>query len=212
MIKKNEKTFLGIDLSGDPGRANYIARIFAIFYEDLLEVCLEKKGFTSNGRPSVYNKKNKYLRKTYDYTLEKNGEYFIVEAKSYLAFNNFEYLELTAGKLKKLLDNWGDKDNFTFFCKLGSKKEPYKKYQFYYDNPSEKYFSPDGKILVWPKVEKSNIDIIKRKYNFSNIFSIEDAIKDMVQEVRHGSRKSENYSARILRYKKWTEELFKALV
>lgn len=208
MIKNNEKTFLGINLSDKPEKANYLARIFAIFYEDPLEVCLEAKGFISKGRPSIYNKKGKYLGKTYDYTLEKNGEYFIVEAKSYIAFNNFKYLELTTENLNKLLDQ----DNFTFFCNLGSKKEPYKKYQFYYDNSSEKYFPLYGKILVWPKVKKSDVDIIKRKYNFSDIFSIEDAIKDMVQEVRHGSKKGENYSTRILKYKKWTEELFKALV
>ncbi|MDP2923295.1 MAG: hypothetical protein Q8O30_06210, partial [Candidatus Omnitrophota bacterium] len=102
MVKKDEKTFLGINLSSIPERANYLARIFAIFYEELLEVWLETKGFALKGRPSVY-KNGKYLRKTYDYTVEKKGKRFIVEAKSYLAYDEFRQLELRDGFLDRLL-------------------------------------------------------------------------------------------------------------
>ena len=79
------------------------------------------------GRPTIYDKHGK--RRTYDYTLKKNGKYYIVEAKCYLAFENFKHLELTTKSLELLL---GGEDSFNFFCELGTKKEPYKK--LIYDN------------------------------------------------------------------------------
>jgi len=73
------KNFLGTNLSDDPKKANYLARLFAIFYEKLLEIWLETQGFESMGRPSVYDKDEKPLRKTYDYTLKKDGKHFIAD-------------------------------------------------------------------------------------------------------------------------------------
>jgi len=203
MIKKNEKTFLGINLSDDPDRANYIARIFAPFYEKLLEVWLETKGFESKGRPTIYDKNEKVLS-TYDYTLRKDGKYYIVEAKCYLAFNNFKHLDLTTESLGLLL---GGEDSFNFFCELGTKNEPYRKYTFYYTN-SDKHFTPNGKILFWPKIRKDEAEKIKKVYKFYDIFSIEDAINDM----KNQSKKSGEYFKLTSKYRTWTEELFRALI
>ena len=204
MIEKDTKTFLGINLSGDPERANYLARIFAPFYEELLEVWLVSKGFESKGRPTIYDKNGKFLRKTYDYTLKKDGKYYIAEAKCYLAFDNFKHLELTTDSLKLLL---GGEDNFNFFCELGTKTEPYEKYTFYYTD-SDKDFKPNGKILIWPKIKKDEAGEIKKIYKFYDILSIEDAINEM----KNQSKKSTEYLNLTSKYKTWTEELFRALI
>jgi len=204
MIQKDKKAFLGIDLSCDCERANYLARIFAIFYEELLECWLENKGFESKGRPSIYDKNGKWLRKTYDYTLKKNNKYYIVEAKCYLAFENFMHLELTDDSLDSLL---GGKDNFNFFCELGAKNKPYQKYDYYYNNSDEK-FEPSGKILLWPKIKKDEVGKIKKKYNFYEIFSIEDAIK----EIKNQRKKNAKYFDLVSKYNAWTDVLFGALI
>ena len=201
MIKKDEKTFLGINLTDDPERANYLARIFAPFYEKLLDVWLKTKGFDSIGRPTIYGEHGK--RRTYDYTLKKNGKYYIVEAKCYLAFENFKHLELTTDSLELLL---GGEDSFNFFCELGTKKEPYNKYSFYCAN-SNKDFTPNGKILFWPKIRKDEAEKIKKIYKFYDIFSIEGAINDM----KNQSKKSGEYHKLTLKYRTWTEELFRAI-
>lgn len=207
MIKKDEKTFLGINLSGNPERANYLARILAPFYEKLIEVWLKTKGFRSKGRPTVYDKKTGKYR-TYDYTLEKNGKFYIVEAKCWLAFNNSDYLELK----ESLIEEWGDKDNFVFFCNLGTRRESYKRYNYKYksniDGTSDPFKEPIGKILIWPKLVKNEIKKIKKRYGFSDIFSIEDALNDM----KHQRKKSREYFKLISIYRKWTRELFRALI
>ena len=207
-ITIEERSFLGINLSSDIKRANYLARVFAIFYETLLEIWLKNQGFESMGRPSIYDKNENPLRKTYDYTLKKNGEYFIVEAKCYLAYSEFKHLELTSGSLELLL---GGEDNFNFFCNLGQ-KEPYEKYKFYYPHSSDDYFTPDGKILIWSKVKKSEIEKIKNNYKFSDIFSIEDAINDMIKEAKSGSLIGKEYHNLISKYKEWSDELFGKLI
>lgn len=214
MIEKNEKIFLGINLSDNTEKANYLARIFAIFYEELLKPWLETKGFDSIGRPTIYNENGETLHKTYDYTLKskKTGKYFIVEAKCYLAWKNFTYLTLTNERLKKLLEEYGNQDNFCFFCNLGTKNKPYKKYKYKYKNIDDETSYPFnnsiGKILIWPKLKKDDVKKIKREYGFSYIFSIEDAIN----EIRHKGAKYMIYRNRVLKYKQWTEELFKALL
>ena len=208
MIKNNEKTFLGINLSDDLEKANYLARIFAIFYEKALEIWFETQGFESMGRPSMYDENEKYLRKTYDYTLRKNGQYFIVEAKCYLSFEEFKHLEMTLESLESLL---GGEDSFNFFCSVGQ-KEPYDKYRFYYPHITNNYFKPDGKILVWSKINKNEIERIKEKYKFSDIFGIENMINDMTEEVRNGSVAGKKYSDLISKYKVWTNDLFGKLI
>lgn len=202
MIKEDEKTFLGINLPSDPEKANYLARIFAVFYEKLLNVWLETKDFKSMGRPTIYGKHGK--RRTYDYTLKRNGKYYIVEAKCYLAFENFKHLELTTGSLELLL---GGEDSFNFFCELGTKKEPYKKYSFYYTN-SDKEFTPTGKILFWPKIRKDDAEKIKKSYKFYDVFSIEDAINDL---KKRSKKTGGEYFKLTSKYKTWTEELFRTL-
>jgi len=204
MNKKNDKTFLGINLSSDPERANYLARIFATFYENLLEIWLETKGFESKGRPTVYDKNGKY--RTYDYTLKKNSKFYIVEAKCWLAFNNFYYLRLK----ESLIREWGAKDNFTFFCNLGTKEGSFKKYTFKYankDTDSKVCFNPYGKILIWPIIINDEVKKIKDIYQFSDIFSIEDAINDMKNRIK----KNEEYFELISKYRVWTEEFFRVL-
>jgi len=203
-----EKSFLDINLSNAEERANYLARIFAIFYEELIEVWLKAKGFESLGRPTIYDKNWKSLRKTFDYTLKKNGKYFIVEAKCYLAYDNFKELVLTTKAIESML-SYGD--NFQFFCELGTEKEPYEKYCFWAVDADEE-FKPDGKILLWAKVDKNEEPELKRKYIFSDIFSIEDAINDMIKEAKNGSPSGKEYSNLISKYKGWSDELFNKLI
>jgi hypothetical protein len=203
-----DRGFLGINLSSKTERANYLARIFAIFYEKLLEIWLKTKGFELLGRPTVYDKDWKSLRKTFDYTLKKNGKYFIVEAKCYLAYDNFRQLVLTTKSLESML-SYGD--NFQFFCEVGTEKEPYEKYCFGTPGADEE-FKPDGKILLWSKVNRSEEAELKIKYKFSDIFSIEDAINDMVKEAKNDSSSGKEYSGLVSKYKEWTDELFNKLI
>lgn len=203
-----ERSFLGINLSSDAERANYLARIFAIFYEKLLAIWLKTKGFELLGRPTVYDKNWKSLRKTFDYTLKKNDKYFIVEAKCYLAYDNFKELVLTTKSLESML-SYGD--NFQFFCEVGTEKEPYEKYRFWAADADEK-FKPDGKILLWAKVNRNEEADLKRKYKFFDIFSIEDAINDMIKEAKNGSPSGKEYSDLISKYKEWSDELFNKLI
>lgn len=202
---RKDAFFLNINLS-DYDKANYLSRLFAIFYENLLKFWLERKGFSLKGRPSVYSKKGKYLRKTFDYTVERNGKYYIIEAKSYLAFQNSTQIVLSLD----ILDGWfGYEDSLQFFCELGSKDKPYDNYTFKNDYGK---FVPHGKILFWAKIKKDEVAIMRRKYHLSYIFSVEEAIKNMAKETKKKSRKGIEYSKEVLKFKKWSNVLFNALL
>ena len=138
----------------------------------------------------------------------KNGKYFVAEAKCYLAYDNFKELVLTTKSLESML-SYGD--NFQFFCELGTEMRPYEKYRFWAADADEK-FKPDGKILLWAKIDKDEEVDLKRKYEFSDIFSIEDAITDMVKEAKNGSPYGKEYSNLISKYKEWSAELFNKLI
>ena len=207
-----EKNFLGINLLNgkhdkDYKRASYLSRVFGIFYEDLIKYCWAEEGYSLRGRPSVYDMDDNYLKKTYDYMVEKNGKKFIVEAKCYVAYQNFTEMELTT----RLLDKYAtpsDNSAFQFFLKLGSEKELFNKYKFYYSDvkTGEKNpFSPDGKILIWARVTKDEDEKkrIKEKYNFSDLLSVEEMINK--------NKKNDAYKY-IQDLKNWTDDLFKKLL
>lgn len=157
------------------------------------------------GRPSVYNKKGRYLNKTFDYTIEKEGKTFIVEAKCYMAYQNFRHLELTLHLLENEWYDPSDKGAFQLFLEL-EKEKPYANYNFHCDEAGGSPFSPDGKILIWSKVKKDEVKRIKEKYNFSDIFSIEEMINGIKNE------KGDEYFQFVQDKKSWTNELFDSLL
>lgn len=195
-------SFLDIALS-DNDKANFLSRFFGIFYEGLLGFWLKSQGFNLKGRPSVYNKKDHYLNKTFDYTIEKGGKTFIVEAKCYIAYQNYKHLELTLDLLEAQWDYPAD-NAFQLFLELG-KEKPYEKYNFYCGDDDEP-FRPDGKILIWAKVKKDEIKHIKERYNFSDIFSVEEMINGIKNE------KGDGYFQFVQDRKSWTNELFDSLL
>jgi len=210
-----EKNFLDIDLSNNNMngyKANYLSRVFGIFYEDLIKHCWGTEGYILLGRPSVYDKNKRY--KTYDYMVEKDRKRFIVEAKCYVAYEDFKHIELTLELLKKWDKTSGkkfpDKDAFQFFLELGTKREPYEEYTFFYTDKDGKKsaFEPTGKILIWARVKKGEDEKkkIKEEYNFSDLFSVEDMMN------KNKNKKNDAYYQYILNRKKWTDELFKKLL
>lgn len=202
--------FLGIDLSNND-KANYLSRVFGIFYEGLIGFWLETQGFNLKGRPSVYNLNDHYLNKTFDYMVEKNRKNFIAEAKCYVAYQNFTQMELTTNLLDEY-DDPSEKSAFQLFLKLGSKKEPYKNYKFYCKEYSETRIRPDGKILIWARLKKDEVKNIKKKYHFSYLFSVQEIITDMINEIKNKSKKGKEYYQYVQNRKNWTNELFKSLL
>jgi hypothetical protein len=212
-IEQRERLdFLGIDLPRNDEKGNYLARIAGIFYEKLLEPWFETKGFRLLGRPTIYRDREG-KKNTYDYALKKNGKYFIAEAKCYLAYyyNKYRHLEVSIDSLEALNEGSGDEESFSFFCNIGTKTRPYKNYRFSYKDSPGDTRRPHGKILIWAKVRKGDVEKIKKKYKFDHVFSVEEAIRDMVKETKSGSKKGEEYSKLVLKYKKWATELFKVL-
>ena len=211
MDDKRQKSFLGVNLS-DIEKANYLSRFFGIFYEGLIGFWLETKGFNLKGRPSVYNQNDRYLRRTFDYAVEKNGKYFIGEAKGYIAYEDFTQIELTADLLDEYIAG-SYNDTFHLFLELGSREKPYSKYRFRYkcDEYKKTRFSPDGKMLFWTRVKESEVERIKKKYHLSYIFSLEQILVDMMAEMKSNSDKGKEYSQYIRRRKDWANELFTSL-
>jgi hypothetical protein len=182
--------FLGIDLS-DRAKANFLSRFFGIFYEGLMEDCFKSKGYVSEGRPSVYDKHGKYQNITFDYTVTKDNKMYLVEAKCWIAYQDFKYFELTHDILQSKWQYY--KETFKFFLELGSMNRPSDKYKFYCDG-KEDYFQPDGKILIWAKVNKKEVGKIREAYNLTNIFPIEDMIMEMRGKKEKDKRDYLNYA------------------
>ena len=203
-----KRKFLDIDLS-NTDKANYVSRLFGIFYERLIEPWWEFRGFSTKGRPSVYDKGDHYLHKTFDYTVEQNGKIYIVEAKCYIAYLDFSQMVLNASLLE---DYSKDRSTFAFYLALGSAKEPYHKYRFYCDGYRDQDFQSDGKILIWTKVKDDEIENIKEKYNLSYVFSVEQIFYDIFSLIDKKSRQFKKYENYIFERKRWANELFNELL
>jgi hypothetical protein len=207
-----KKEFLNIDLS-DKKKANYFSRIFGVFYEGLIEFCWESKRYKSIGRPSVY-KNGKHL-KTFDYTLEKkDGTKLVAEAKCWLAFEDFYYTELTTDLVKYDLLDKKDASALQFILELGKDTE-YNDYTFKYSdkNTDKKIpFTPGGKALIWARVAKNEKIKIKKEFGFSEVFSIEEIIKDMVKKIKSDKIKGKEFRKYVRDRKKWANELFDSLM
>lgn len=205
-----KRNFLGVDLS-DMEKANYLSRVLGIFYEGLVDNWWETRGFESIGKPSVYDKNDRYLHKTFDYTVVKDKKIYIVEAKCYIAYENFENFEVTTD----LLDSYAHSrksDSFKFFLELGSTKEPFQKYRFYCDQFDKRPFIPSGKILLWTTINKSEMNKIKDRYHISFLFSVRKILREMNLEANSGSAAGKRHREYVNARKCWATELFDSLL
>lgn len=163
-------------------RDNYIARVFGIFNESIIRIWCnsEHSPYENLGRPTIYSKSNNRERSTFDFTLKQreNKTIYIAEMKCWLSYCNYKYLELNSScdlfkfskesnSFKRFLDFSKDQTDYVVKVKHGIKSLEKKEV--------------NGTILIWPKVNKEQKDNLIKKYNLSDIISLENVINDLLE-------------------------------
>jgi hypothetical protein len=176
----------------DSEEINYVARIFAPFSEEIVRIWCKRKNskYKDLGRPSLY-KNIKYTHKTFDFTFEKDGEYFIGEQKNWIAVDNGYYLteiylnDADLNILDEVLRN--------------------KEYEVYCGNISQKLVI-SGVVLIWPQPTAESIMEFRKKHPRYKVLSFQDIINDLINE------NNQEYLQLLERYKKYCDNLFKELL
>jgi len=177
---------------------NFRAKLLGLFYEELLKVWLEERGFNVLAmHPSIY-KDGKWTRGSCDYLLKKSWRRYISEAKCWPAYLEGDMKLLTRSVLPKI-QNEGS---------LGKFLDPH--FINTYEFGSRKYgiesLKVDGKILFWWDCNRVDMPFIKRACGLNEIFSIRDAL----DEMRHQQYKS--YEGVVERYRSYINDLFEHLL
>lgn len=172
-------------------KANFISRFFGIFAEEIVKIWAENcnSEYDNLGRPSRYDSENDYCFKisgesnsncdayiysniTYDFLFKKNDEYFIVEQKNELSYQNFKNMILNNSNM---IEDKKAKKSFEKFIEI-----PNETIKFFYDNDT-KYIK--GKILIWGSLTEDcdELENIKNEYGIYEILSLEEIIENLIE-------------------------------
>ncbi len=182
----------------DNNQDNFLSRVFGIFSEDIVRIWCKnpQSQYTDLGRPSLYDKEDKYTKTTLDFCLKNNDEdIFIAEQKSELAYQDYKYIELNS------IDQLKHHDKAAFTKFLETAKDP-RTYDVKIDG---KKYAIKGSILIWGCVNNEEKEKIKKGFSLHDILSLEDIINNLI------TWKDKNYKTYIENRKKWINELMSNL-
>jgi len=201
-------------------KQNFWSRLFGLFYEEIVPLWCTLEGKEKykpynlctqvkigdrdykKFRPSIYksgrNKKHLY-KGTMDFLFVKETqgkkELFIVEQKTWIAYNNFKFIELNRGICKSIKDELSTL--LKNFC-----KNP-RKYIVKYEGKKEE-IEVKRAILIWPRVNEDDLKYCKKILNFADILSFEEMILDL---IRSNKGKSELWKL-MSKYKELCDSFF----
>jgi hypothetical protein len=178
-----------------PARDNYLARLLAIFSEDVVRHWCDQPGarYENLGRPTLWPLDGSRYH-TLDFTLRDRtaGRTYISELKCELAWENYRYLRLTGPE--QLRHHTGAA--FQAFLSLGQQPGNYEV------RLAGKPISVDGAILVWGSTTPAGAATVKAEHGLSDVLSVEDMIREL-SLWRTGS-----WERRIADLRGWSNALF----
>jgi len=194
----------------DCKREKFLSRLFGIFSEEIVKIwCAnEKSPYDDLGRPSLYDKADKYTGTTLDFTFQdKDKKIYIVEMKCEIQYENFRYFHLNnKDKLEGFLGHHRKKQAFERFEKLGKNPDRYiVKYLDYEAKEKCKIEKIAGIILIWGKVNQENIENMNIG-GFHQILSVERMISDLIRW------NDKEFMKMIDNYQCWSNDMFDRLV
>jgi len=168
---------------------NYNAKILYPITEEIVRIWCNRKcsEYKDLGRPSLYEN-NKYIHKTFDFTFEKNGKFYIGEQKNWIAVENGAYINEIYLYNKDIEYLRGAINN---------------KYKVYCNG---KKWHISGVILVWPHPSDKFIKEFKKENPKFEILSFQKMVNDLIKE------KNKEYLLLIKNHKEYCEKLFKELL
>ena len=163
---------------------NFRAKLLGLIYEDLLMFWFKNMRYNIVGR-DVRKGVYENRRVAVDFILEKNGVLYVVEAKCWPAYLEGRLKKITLENIEKIKKKVGVFLNDDFVDKYS------------FDNRKV-----DAKILIWWDLDEADIEEIKRRLKLSDLISIKKILGELRGKADHI----------VMKYMRWTEELFKALV
>ena len=194
------------DLEKD--EAEFQRRLFGLFYEDLLVPIFEAKGYKASrkkkdGTLFMLCKDGKCTRYAADFLLEKNGEFYLAEAKSWPCCN------LSPHGLAPLLKSFfeenkpikGAKSLAGFFNKNFFDKD------VYWLDESKQHNKTKNRIILWWK--SGECEPFELNSLHFQVFSIYDEITIMIKKSDNAYKKV--FLDALNKYNDYSNELFNAL-
>jgi len=175
---------------------NFFSRLFGLFYEKIVPIwCnINKEYEYIEGRPSLYNLKNQYLHRTYDFVFKKNEKLFLVEQKNWIAYENFKFLEINKNNLKKIKHHLDKDEELNKFC-----SDP----KNYIVKVNQEKKEIQGVIFIWPRVSINDLEYCKKELKVYDILSFEE----MIKEIKH----EKAFIGLIEKYQNWCNDFFDRL-
>ena len=179
----------------DKKAINFRAKLLGLIYENILEQYFRKTGYEvirKDYRSGTYKDKKFAV----DYILEKNGVYYVVEAKCWPPYNEGRLKTFNIETNRKIIER--KREDFNRL-KTFLNREFISHYKAKIDKQDIK---AEGKILVWWDVDKDDAEDLRNICGLDEIISIEEILekhKDKIKEV-------------IIEYKQYADELFNSLL
>ena len=181
---------------GGAARGNYLARLFALFSEEVVRTWCSypEAPYEDLGRPTLCLA-GQNRGHTLDFTLRRrrSDKDYVAEPKCELALNNFGNLTLTGSSQ---LDPLRDKPAFAKLLAMAADPEAFTVRRL------GKPVRVDGAILVWGAMTPEGRDAVMNHDRFADVLSVESMVSDLQTWRPSG------WADLIDRHRGWSVELF----
>ncbi len=192
--------FEDIFRSGVPARDKYLARLFALFSEQIVRLWCARDDtpYDDLGRPTLYPTAAAKPWHTLDFTLRRRASdrIYVGELKCELEFDNFKYLRLTESWQ---LHNHLKKPAFQAF--VAAARAP----STMSVRCSGKPITIDGAILIWGAITEHGREATMAEHGFADVLCLETMVANL-QEW-----KDEEWAELLHHHRGWSNDLFEAL-
>ena len=166
-------SFAHLFRSPDSGRDKFLARLFGIFYEQIVRIwaSCDWAPFQDLGRPTLRREGDR-RGSTLDFALRsrRDGRVFAGEMKCVLEYDNYKYLTLTDHSQLASFKN----EAFLRFLALARDLRSYKVFV----NGHEVEVS--GAVLIWGSATNAGKEKVKASTGLHDILALEDIIDDLL--------------------------------